>query len=119
MELPQRIRTKREALELLDQLFPEHGKAMLRCNGDSYPYYTIDQATRDNLRDVFNWLMEKNTRIYKRPRWHLFYLMSQRVVELTKENHGATWRYHDRQHWDKEWKKKQAAWIMEGDGQGI
>ena len=124
MSFPRYIRTKAEALALAADLFPDHRAALARVKQahpepDDYPFYWVESHARDDLRRLFDWLFDDKTRIYKRPRWHLFYDLAHRLTRLIDENREAQERYWSRKFSDRDFEKRQRAQIMAGDGEGI
>ena len=123
MIFPTRIRTKAEALTLAAELFPNHPAALAEAKrthpGDDFPFYWVEQQTRENLQALFEWLYADKTRIYKRPRWHLFYELAARLIRLANTNRDATQSHWDDQHARRKYERRQRAYIFTGDGEGI
>jgi len=89
---------------------PPHPVALAGVPQDApCPLHRVEQQARDNARAVLQWLVAKDTRIYKRPRWHLFYALIDRLFRLMDDNHRA----------DREFSRRHAAILMTGDGAGI
>ena len=124
MNFPTYIRTKAEANALAAELFPDYRTAQARAqqahpDKDGYSFYWVEAQARDDLRALFFWLFDDKTRIYKRPRWHLFYDLAHRLTKLLAENNDAKDRYWSRLFADREFAKRQRANTMTGDGDGI
>ena len=120
MNFPTYTKTKAEAQRLAVELFPGERAALVRLKPDpTFPRYQVTHDTADTLRTVFYWLHEQKPRIYKRARWHLFYDMARRVVEQIDENAQAKVRDLYANDRAEQWRRKQAAEIVTGDGHGI
>jgi hypothetical protein len=120
MQLPKYIRTKAEALALVNDLFPPHRQALATVPEEAqYQFYYVERQARDNLRAVLEWLFDKDTRVYKRPRWHLFYNLVDRLFRLMDDNNSAQRRYWSLELGRKEYERRQAAITMTGHGEGI
>ena len=87
---PAITRTKAEALALADEIMPTTQAALAnlkRSRPDiEHPRYYLDFANADRLREVFEWLASKQTRVYKRAQWPLFYTLAQRIIREADEN---------------------------------
>lgn len=128
---PTYVRTKGEALALAEQLFPKvlevaverqrklHPPRPDDRDPDLPPFFWVEQQMAEDLRKVFEWLFDDKTRIYKRARFHLFYQLVARFMELGRANREAVDRYYDQKHWRKQWAKEKLAHVLRGDGEGI
>lgn len=123
MNLPTYTRTKREALALAADIFPDHAAAMARLDAEDrarpYPHFWLEGQIRDDLRQLFDWLFDDRTRIYKRARWHLFYDLAKRLVDLIAANRADFDRRWRLEQAGQEWHRRLASWTMTGDGEGI
>lgn len=130
MELPTRITTKRDALALAAEVFPEYKDALTeakrsnptppeKCDATFWWFYWITYKAKDDLRLLFEWLYNDKTRIYQRPRWHLFCHLASRVVELVDKARQDIESEWQRTLSDRKWNKRQRANLVTGDGEGI
>lgn len=121
MDLPRYIRTKAEALALVAEIIPDHNAEALRLQRAAVPLprYHIRFTMTDRLRDVFVWLFDDKTRIYKRARWWLFYELAMRVYDQIDENGAAKQLDLSQEGWTRDRERRAAGIIMAGDGQGI
>lgn len=122
---PTRVATKADAQALLDDLFPPMLNALARVREThptvklDYPFYWVEGLFSQRLREMFDWLMDRNTRVYKgAARWNLFYGCAERLAERLRENRDACNLYWDNQWRDQNHARHQAAQIMDG-GLGI
>ena len=123
MNFPTYIRTKAEANALAEDLFPDHTTALARIRRSrpdaDYPFFWVEQQILDDLRALFDWLFNEKTRIYQRPRWHLFYDLATRLVRLVNDNRDAIDRHWRMEFAARDYNRRQRAAIMAGDGDGI
>ena len=93
MNLPSIVRTKAEALALAAEIIPTTADALYALRHArpvvTFPRYSLDFANADALRHVFEWLSAKQTRVYKRAQWHLFYTLANRFVREVDANGQA------------------------------
>ena len=83
------------------------------------PRYQLDFEIADTLRALFAWLHDDRTRIYKRPRWHLFYDLAHRLLALVDDNARGKILDLYAEDLDRQHQRKLAAVTMTGDGEGI
>jgi hypothetical protein len=120
------VTTKREALQLAEQLVPE-ADDMLRVARERWKAYETDTTQfllaadllKDRWVDFLGRLMERDTRIYKRARVWLFATMVKRQHEVLSKL-TAEWHLKiDAEYRQRNYNKYLAAQEMRGCGDGI
>ena len=121
--LPTYVRTKAEALELVERLAPPLRAAITemvtRTPPVTFPRYSLNYEMQERLRAVFEWLLDDRTRVYKRARFHLFYNLAERTLAMVDENGFQKALDHDRERFDREFAQRRAAYTVAGDGSHI
>ena len=118
--LPILIRTRTEAENLADQLFPGATEAINRMPPETeLPRHQLDWEVADRLRAVFYWLYDQEPKVYERAKWHLFYDLALNVVRELDENGQAKVHALCARDAALDYRRRQAAQTMTGAGQGI
>jgi len=95
--LPNGVYKKDEARELARQIFPDHKEYMAHIRArrptETYPFYWVENHTREDLVRILEWLTNRQVKLYKAARWWLFYDLAARLVALLSENQNAKERH--------------------------
>lgn len=117
---PQKIQRKTEAVQLALDLFPDFKQKMsvLEIQKVPFPHVHIEMQAKDILVFVFEWLLEKTTRVYKRPRCHLFHQLAERLIKLVHDTNTDWHRQFEQEYY---WKYGHRSYLppLSGDGDGI
>ena len=123
MNFPNKIRTKAEAKRLAAEIFPTAGIALaaLRLAKPDclWPRHYLRYPTSDMLRAVFAWLLARDTQVYKRARFDLFYSLAERLIDQVDANACAKTHEIYTESRDREARDRLTAGRVDGDGEGI
>jgi len=123
MNFPNKIRTKAEAKRLAAEVIPGASSALAALLAEKpdclWPRHYLRYPTSDILRAVFAWLLARDTQIYKRARFDLFYSLAERLIDQVDANACAKTHEFYTESRDREERGRLTTGRMGGDGEGI
>ena len=123
MNFPNKIRTKAEAKRLAAEIFPSASIALAALLAEKpdclWPRQYLRHPTSDMLRAVFAWLLARDTQVYKRAQFGLFYSLAERLIDQVDANACAKTHEIYTESRDREARGRLTAGRMGGDGEGI
>ena len=123
MNFPNKIRTKAEAKRLAADIFPSASIALAALRLEKpdclWPRHYLRYPTSDMLRAVFAWLFARDTQVYKRAQFDLFYSLADRLIDQVDANACARTQELYTESRDREERGRLTAGRVGGDGEGI